>query len=143
MIDKEINFLVDVAHLSAERSKDLRKKVGAVIADSNGRIISTGYNGTYAGGDNACQHVMSDGTLVTKDETIHAEENAILYAARRGIATDGAYMVTTLSPCSKCCARMIQAGIRDVFYIEQYRLFDEVQTEFGNRLNLYQLAGRK
>jgi len=135
MLEKELPFLFKVASASAERSHAVRSKVGAVIVDSFGRIISTGYNGTHNGADNCCEEVVvlsADKTeLKTLDTVIHAEENAMLHAAKRGLPLEHAIMITTLSPCIKCCSRMIQAGIRQAIFKEEYRLHNEVLDKMG------------
>lgn len=140
MLSKELPFLFQVAQASADRSHAKRGKVGAVVVDTFGRIIATGYNGTHQGADNNCEYEFIDETgepsLKTLDTVIHAEENAMLQAAKRGLPLNGAIMVTTLSPCSKCCSRMIQAGIRHVIYKDEYRLHSEVQGEMGKYMIL-------
>jgi dCMP deaminase len=146
MIDKELPFLFKVADASAERSHAKRGKVGAVVVDTFGRIIATGYNGTHHGADNNCEMTVKENgvdVLKTLDTVIHAEENAMLQAAKRGLPLDGATMVTTLSPCAKCCSRMIQAGIRRVIFRDLYRLHEEVVTEVGKYMMLQQYKSRK
>ena len=93
-----------------------RSKVGAVIA-KDGRIISTGYNGTVPGCDNCCED--QDGN--TRHEVSHAEENAILFCARHGLSTQGTSLYTTLSPCRICAKMIATCGIKNVFYLEEYR----------------------
>lgn len=51
---------------------------------------------------------------------IHAELNAILYAARNGLSIDGATMYVTLSPCADCCKAIAQSGIKKLVYCETY-----------------------
>lgn len=114
-------LLMNVAEQFAQRSTCASKKVGAVIVIDN-RPISTGYNGDYTGGEN-CSGIL---TCLTEEgrcggDTIHAEMNAILFAARNGIKTDGASIYITCAPCSKCAKAIIQAGIRQVFFKEVYR----------------------
>lgn len=114
------DLLMAQAILTAQRSTCLRKQVGAVIAH-NGRIISTGYAGAPAGMPH-CLDVGCDtskGTGCTR--TAHAEINAIAYAARFGIATDGAELYCTLSPCETCAKAIRNAGIIRVYFNEQYR----------------------
>jgi len=96
-----------------------RLKVGAVITKDD-RIISIGYNGTPTGMDNTCEQVLVE-ELVTKPEVIHAEANAILFAAKTGIPTDKTILVVTHSPCFDCAKMIIQAGIKIVYYKELYR----------------------
>lgn len=106
-----INIAKEIANLSHCQ----RAKVGAVLV-KNGNIVSFGYNGTPAKMDNCCER---DG--VTKSEVIHAEMNAILKAAKSGLSVDGATMYLTLSPCKECAKLILQSGIREVIYDEEYR----------------------
>lgn len=111
---------MDIAYRISEMSYAIRKKVGAIIV-KDGAIISHGWNGTPAGFDNICEHILADGSLATKDEIIHAEQNALAKAARGVIPTDGATMYITLSPCWYCAGSMIQSGIKRIVYHEEYR----------------------
>ena len=118
------------AHLKAaesyaELSHSRRAKVGAVIVKDH-RVVSVGYNGMPSGWDNNCEDELKwpNGVvvhLVTKKEVLHAEMNALMFAARNGIPTDGASLVMTLSPCFECSKAIYQAGIKSVFYRDQYR----------------------
>jgi dCMP deaminase len=51
----------------------------------------------------------------------HAESNAVAFAARQGISTDGATLFVTVSPCEVCARLLIAAGIVEVVYDEEYR----------------------
>lgn len=133
---KATTFL-SIAYLISQESKCCVWKVGCVIA-KNGRIISTGYNGTPAGTTNCCDHAKEQGWLDLKEKQffksehraahsawsakheIHAELNAILYAAKNGLSIDGATMYITLSPCPDCVKAITQSGIRQIVYCEQY-----------------------
>lgn len=114
------------AEAYAELSKAKRLKVGAVIVKED-RIISLGYNGMPSGGFNECE-VIKDGVLQTRPEVIHGEINSIFFAAKNGISTDGASMVTTHSPCMECSKAIIQSGIKHVYFKEKYR--DESGVDF-------------
>jgi dCMP deaminase len=113
------DIYMQMAELMASQSKAIRKKVGAVLVTNNG-VVLTGYNGTPSGWDNTCEHKTEDG-LVTKPETIHAELNCILKAAKQGVSVIGSSVYVTLSPCSQCAAMLAQAGVKAVYYREQYR----------------------
>mgnify|MGYP003572442289 CR=1 FL=1 len=122
------------AQVWAEESYCKKKKVGAVIA-RKGRIIAQGYNGTVAGSNNICECGDSDiasdlSALKTKDEVIHAEVNAIAYAAQYGISTKGTTVYVTLSPCIECSKVLIQAGVKKVIYLESYK--GDAGAEFLN-----------
>jgi len=103
------------AEAYAQLSHAKRNHVGAVIVKDN-RVISVGYNGMPAGWDNECE----DGDT-TRPEVLHAESNALMFAARTGTATEGCDLVVTLSPCFECAKLILQAGIKAVYYKEQYR----------------------
>jgi dCMP deaminase len=131
---------VKVTEIISQLSRAQRTKVGAVIV-SNGIIISTGFNGTPRGTDNCCEtpakteekrvydprhecSVAKNATqLVTKDEVIHAELNAILNLtiAGSGASLRGSTMYVSFSPCLKCAALIKQVGITRVVYANEYR----------------------
>lgn len=90
-------------------SKDPSTKVGAVIVDKNRRIVSIGFNGYARGVDDAI-HERSEKLR----RTIHAEENAILFA-RRDI--EGCTIYVTHPPCGTCAAKIIQTGIERVVWL--------------------------
>ena len=93
-----------------------RRQVGAIIAREN-RIISTGYNGTPVGLDNKCEDTQG----TTKRSVIHAEANAILFAAKHGVALEGTTLYVTTSPCIECAKMIVQSGIKRVWYSEAYK----------------------
>ena len=95
-----------MAELVSTWSKDPSTKVGAVIADSSHRIISTGYNGFPRG--TVDKVVPREKKLL---RTIHAEVNAILFAAR---PLHGTTIYVTHIPCSQCAAKIVQVGISKV-----------------------------
>ena len=98
-----------------------RNKVGAILT-FNGRIVSTGYNGMPTKMTNSCEVKIHDRKeLVTRSEVIHAEMNAILFAAKNGQSTNDCILYVTLSPCVECAKAIIQSGIIKVYYIEPYR----------------------
>jgi dCMP deaminase len=110
---------MDVAKLTANLSYARRLQVGAIIVKDN-RIISIGYNGTPAGWDNICEHEVG-GKLTTKDEVIHAEENAILKLARDGESGKDSTMYITHAPCINCARLIYNAGITSIYYEVPYR----------------------
>lgn len=130
--------LMGTALLWEARSTCDRNHVGCVIA-KDGRTIGTGYNGAPAGMPH-CEHQnelalyvpfrlrpvgvpdlpespLTRGCRVT----IHAEANAIAYAARHGVSLEGATAYTTLSPCYDCSKLMIAAGLTRVVFNRSYR----------------------
>ena len=111
-------LLMDVALLFKARATCLRRKVGAVLA-RDGRILSTGYGGAPAGVDHCTPETCSPDKPCLR--TIHAEANAVAWAARSGIATEPSTLYTTASPCIECAKLLINAGIQRVVYDEEYR----------------------
>ncbi|MBI1972188.1 MAG: dCMP deaminase family protein [Candidatus Aenigmarchaeota archaeon] len=112
----------------ASRATCLRRHVGAVLVKGN-RILSTGYNGSPSGG----KHCTEVGCLVVKREdedgstkehcirTVHAEENAILHAAKHGVSTeDSTLYVTAGPPCVACAKNLINAGIKKIIFAGNY-----------------------
>lgn len=105
-----------MAHTWAELSHCSRKKVGAIIV-KDGMIVSDGYNGTPAGFDNCCETDEGD----THWYVLHAEANAILKVARSTQNAEGATLYLTLSPCRDCSKLVLQAGIKRVVFINDYK----------------------
>ena len=116
------NF-VNIAKEIASASKCVSKQVGAVIV-KDGRILSTGYNGTPPGFTNCSDHwdgeYTKDHHEWSKTYEIHAEMNAIIWAAREGISINGATIYVTLEPCSDCSKNIIASGIKRIVYDKSY-----------------------
>lgn len=114
------------------RSTCTRLSVGATIVRDR-RIIAGGYNGSVTGDvhciDEGCYLV--DGHCV---RTIHAEMNAILQCAKFGVETDGAEIYVTHFPCLQCTKMILQAGIKKIHYLKDYRNDDYA-------INLIEQAG--
>jgi len=116
------NF-INIALEIARASKCVSKQVGAVIV-KDGRILSTGYNGTPAGFANCCDYwdgkYTSEHHEWSKTYEIHAEMNAIIWAAREGISIKGSTIYVTLEPCSDCSKNVIASGIKRIVYDKSY-----------------------
>ena len=119
-------YFMEMARLSDDRSTCFRRQVGAVIVKEK-HVIATGYNGNPKG----FEHCEDIGCIRQELEVpsgqnhelctgLHAEQNAILQAARFGSAVEGGTMFTTVFPCVICVKMMINAGIREVVYDEGY-----------------------
>jgi len=112
-------YFMAQSHLLALRSTCTRLTVGATIVRDK-RIIAGGYNGSIAGGD----HCIDKGCYVIDNHcvrTIHAEMNALLQCAKFGVPTADAEIYVTHFPCLQCCKAIIQAGIKTVYYAEDYK----------------------
>lgn len=118
--------LMGVAETIRKRSTCLRGQVGTVIAREF-RIISTGYNGSPPGAahclDVGCDVIDNDYFLGCQ-RAVHAEANAIAWAARNGAPTRGSIMYCTSSPCLNCAQLIVSAGITGFVFVREYRLLD-------------------
>jgi len=102
------------ALLASMRSPSEKLRVGAVIV-SNNRIVSTGYNGYPCGVPHESIHVGGH-----EVNTIHAEQNAIADAAKRGVGLDQSVIYVTHYPCLNCAKMIIASGIKGIYYINDY-----------------------
>jgi dCMP deaminase len=134
-------MLVATAFTWAQRSTCSRLHVGAVV-HRDGRILVQGYNGAPSGMPH-CSHECSCG-LISWDEaqgkphtiwcnsrepctiSVHAEANAIAYAAKYGVELGGSHIVVTHQPCLACAMLIINSGLKSVLYVFPYRLTDGV-----------------
>lgn len=117
------DMLMGMAKLAAKRGTCLRRSVGAVIA-REGRVLSLGYVGAPSGFAHCTPETCGPGKPC--ERTIHAEANAIAFAAKEGIRIDGAVMYTTASPCNDCAKLIINSGIGAVWYDEEYRVTEPI-----------------
>lgn len=118
---KRINrgeMLMMFAFVASLRSSCGRKQVGAILA-INGRVISTGYAGPPSGSNHCSSETCDLSKPCTR--TIHAEANAILFAARHGIAIENSMLFCTDSPCMDCAKLIANSGIVSVYYNREYR----------------------
>ena len=121
-------YFMNIAQVVASRSNCLKRKVAALIV-KDGRIISTGYNGTprntrncFEGGCPRCNSVGPSGQDLSECYCSHGEENAIVQAAYHGIAIKGSALYTTFSPCLLCTKMIINSGVTEVVYNQDYPL---------------------
>ena len=127
------SYFFEITKLVATRSTCIRRSVGAVIVKDK-RILATGYNGAPSG----LPHCLDIGCLREKLNIpsgerqeicrgIHAEQNALMQAAKFGISVDGATIYVTHHPCVVCAKLLINAGIKVIRYLEDYP--DELSKE--------------
>lgn len=100
---------MEIARITSRRATCDRSHVGCVLVVNN-RIVSSGYNGSFAGADHCDDvgHHMVDGRCT---RTVHAEMNAIADAARRGVSVEGATAYITRLPCAMCLKLLIASGV--------------------------------
>lgn len=125
-------YYMRIAHAVRLRASCDKRLVGAVLVLGN-RIISTGYNGTPEGMDNCNQggcHRCANPDLYPSGEgydvciCVHAEQNALLTAARFGIGVEDADIYSTLAPCFTCMKELLQARVKNVYFLGEFRKYD-------------------
>ena len=104
------DYFMGMAQAAAAKSKDPSSKVGAVIVDPDRRIVSVGFNGPPCGTND--EHAYSSREAKLR-RVLHAEENAILFAAR---SLRGCSIYCTHHPCAHCAALICQVGITTVYH---------------------------
>ena len=143
------SYFMQITRMVAQRSTCLRRKVGA-IAVKDKRILATGYNGAPAGVKTCVERGecmrkvrgIASGTQHELCYGIHAEQNAIIQAAKLGISIDGATLYCTHQPCVICAKMIVNAGIARVVYGEGYpdQFALEIFQEAGVQLEKYDKA---
>jgi len=121
-------YFMKLAKVAALRSNCIKRKVAAIIVRDR-RVISTGYNGTprgtrncFEGGCPRCNSLADSGTKLDECLCSHGEENAITQAAYHGVSVKDSSLYTTFAPCLMCTKMIINAGIQEVIYNEDYPL---------------------
>jgi dCMP deaminase len=123
MKEKWTKYYLKIAEETSKLSTAKRLKVGCVIVKDN-RILSIGYNGMPSGWTNDCEETIDTGTNVyydTKPEVLHAEANALMKLCQSTESSKDAWLFVTHCPCLECAKLIYQAGIKNVFYINEYR----------------------
>ena len=138
-MDKWDARFMEMAHLVSTWSSGFKenRQVGAVIVRDK-RILTTGYNGASAGilsckERGECLREKKGIPSGTRHEicyAVHAEQNAIIQAAKLGVSVEGATLYCTDQPCSICAKMIINSGIKKVIYQEGYP--DEFALEMLN-----------
>src|SRR5512136_1101094 len=139
---------MDITHLVAKRSTCLRREVGAVLVKDK-KILATGYNGAPS----RLEHCLDIGCSRQKQgipsgerhelcRGLHAEQNAIIQAAKHGTSIENATLYCTTMPCIICSKMIINAGIRRIVFAEGYsdRLAAEMIEESGISVEKFQPA---
>ena len=122
--ERWIQYYVKVAKETALLSKAKKLQVGCVIVRDN-RILSIGYNGTPSGWDNCCEENGK-----TKPEVLHAEANALMKLCSSTESSLRATLFVTHTPCIECAKLIYQAGISQVYYINEYNAAKGCGQEF-------------
>ena len=145
----------EIALLISRRSTCGRLQVGCIIT-REGRMIVSGYNGPpsknlqFANSEDWVRPHGRERIIAIKPndgkcdcdlnkpctQAIHAEVNAIAFAARQGIALENTVMYCTHSPCIKCAELITQAGIKEVIFIEHFRDAEGLQLLASNGIKI-------
>jgi dCMP deaminase len=123
------NYYLGVALAVRRKANCTGNRIGAVIVKGK-RVIATGYNGVPEGMinclDGGCLRCSNPGRQFKSGQAydlcicVHAEQNALLSAARFGISVEGASMYTTMQPCFGCAKELVQAKIAKVYYLHDW-----------------------
>jgi dCMP deaminase len=139
-------YFMKIAVAVSERAICLGRHVGAVLV-KDGRIIATGYNGTPEHMPNCDQREKGCHRCASPDEyppgagydvciCVHAEQNALLSAARFGIPVENAVLYSTLKPCFGCAKEALQARIEAVYYLQDWMPSQPEQEQEYKRILL-------
>jgi len=119
-------YFMSIAEQVAGRSTCLRRRTGAVLVKDK-RILATGYNGVPSGlahcEEAGClreQRRIESGSHHELCRGIHAEQNAVIQAAKHGIPIDRATVYSTHQPCVLCAKILLNAGVADIVYRDPY-----------------------
>ena len=136
------DYFIQITELVSTRSTCLRRAVGAVIVKDK-HILATGYNGAPS----EVRHCSETGCLreqlnVPSGERhelcrgTHAEQNAIIQAAKHGVSIDGATIYVNTKPCSICSKMIINSGIKNVCFSGDYsdKMSEEMFQEAGVKM---------
>ena len=122
-------YFMSIAHLTSVRSACSRLHVGCVLVKHK-RIISSGYNGFLP-------NAPHDSIVINDHEmaTVHAEQNTISDAAKRGVNVNGATAYVTHYPCIHCAKLLASSGIKEIYYHSDYKN-DPVVTKLLSPLSI-------
>lgn len=134
--------MMQSAAIWAMRSTCSRAQVGAVLCTPDYRILISGYNGAPPGRPHCThectlpvicfrlpdeEHHVECGIVQPCRESVHAEANAIAFAAKHGVGVEGAQLFTTLAPCLPCAMLLLTAGIARVVWRDEHRYMHGVE----------------
>jgi dCMP deaminase len=119
-------YFMRMAELVATRSTCLRRNVGAVVVKEK-RVLTTGYNGAPKGlrhcAEVGCLRLTNNIESGTRHELcrgVHAEQNAVIQAAYFGVSIKDSTIYTTNYPCVMCAKILVNAGVREIVYRDDY-----------------------
>ena len=121
-------YFTKIVKVTSERSPCQRLQVGCLLVKDN-RIVSQGYNGFLPG----CAHksIVRDNH---EQATVHAEQNALMDCAKRGVSCNNSTAYVTHYPCIICTRLLLAAGIKEIKYLLDYKN-DELVANFCQQCN--------
>jgi dCMP deaminase len=122
-------YFSKIVQVTSERSPCDRLQVGCLLVNNN-RIISQGYNGFLP----RCPH-QSIVRNNHEQATLHAEQNALIDCAKRGVSCKGCTAYITHYPCIICCRLLLAAEIKEIKYLNDYKN-DELVETFAKQCNV-------
>ena len=130
---------LELAKQIASWSKDPSTQVGCVVVGPDREIRSTGFNGLPRGIKDTKERLNN--REIKYPMICHAEENAIMHAARIGISLKECTAYVTWPPCTRCARSLIQAGILTVIYPKNTDIPDRWASDFELSMNMFKEAG--
>ena len=137
MTDWDKRFLKLAKHIS-KWSKDPSTQVGCVVVGPDRELRSTGFNGLPRGIEDNDQRLNN--REIKYPLICHAEENAIMHAARIGMSLKDCTAYVTWPPCTRCARSLIQAGISTIVYPKDIEIPDRWMEDFNLSLNMLREA---
>ena len=127
------DYFRDIVLCTARRSSCNRLQVGCILVKEH-RIISQGYNGFLSGYPHQSIVIHNH-----EQATLHAEQNAIIDCAKRGVSCNKSIAYITHYPCMTCLKMLIQAGIEKVYYIYDYKKEENLLHQLKLHIPIEQL----
>lgn len=128
-MNKWDSYFINMAHsVARDNSSCIRQKFGCILVRQDNSIISTGYNGAPQGVESCgfrgkCwrnDNNIISGEQLEKCYAIHAEQNALMFAAKHGVSVNNSTCYVNGRPCPICLRLLIQAGVKRLVYTGDY-----------------------
>lgn len=130
---------IQLARHIAQWSKDPSTQVGCVVVGPDREIRSTGFNGFPRGIEDTAERLND--RSVKYPLICHAEENAIMHAARIGVSLRDCIAYTTWPPCTRCARSLVQAGVKEICYPADLEVPERWLEDFNMSMSLLAEAG--
>ena len=128
------DFFMEQALVFSKRATCNRLKVGAIFVSQDNLQLSEGYNGSLSGSS----HCIDVGCLINDQQrcirTLHAEQNGVLNAMKKGVNVNGCKVYVTHEPCETCTKFLLQSGVSEIIYLKGYK--NKYNSEFLKESNV-------